>query len=29
MLAEVIRDEPKWHDLFYIERIEIGTESLN
>jgi hypothetical protein len=29
MLAEVIRDEPKWQDLFYIERIEIGTASLN
>jgi hypothetical protein len=28
MLAEV-RDEPNWQDLFYIERIDLGRESLN
>jgi hypothetical protein len=29
MLAEVVRDEPTWQELFYIERIELGSESLN
>ena len=29
MLAEVVRDEPNWQELFYIERIELGGESLN
>ena len=29
MLAEVVRDEPNWGELFYIERIELGSESLN
>jgi hypothetical protein len=29
MLAEVVRDEPNWQELFYIERIELGNESLN
>jgi hypothetical protein len=29
MLAEVVRDEPNWQELFYIERIELGSESLN
>jgi hypothetical protein len=29
MLAEVIRDEPDWLEHFRIERIELGSESLN
>jgi hypothetical protein len=29
MLAEVVRDEPNWQELFYIERIELARESLN
>ena len=29
MLAEVVRDEPNWQELFYIERIELGAESMN
>jgi hypothetical protein len=29
MLAEVIRDEPDWLEQFRIERIELGSESLN
>jgi hypothetical protein len=29
MLAEVVQDEPNWQELFYIERIELGRESLN
>ena len=29
MLAEVVRDEPNWQELFYIECIELGSESLN
>ena len=29
MLAEVVRDEPNWQELFHIERIELGSESLN
>jgi hypothetical protein len=29
MLAEVVRDEPDWQERFYIERIELGSESLN
>jgi hypothetical protein len=29
MLAEVVRDEPNWQELFYIERIELGSESRN
>jgi hypothetical protein len=29
MLAELLGDEPNWHELFYIERIELGRESLN
>ena len=29
MLAEVVRDEPNWQGLFYIERIELSSESLN
>ena len=27
MLAEVVRDEPNWQERFYIERIELGSES--
>jgi hypothetical protein len=29
MLAEVVRDEPNWQELFYIERIELCSESRN
>jgi hypothetical protein len=29
MLAEVVRDESDWRQLFYIERVELGRESLN
>jgi hypothetical protein len=29
MLAEVVRDEPEWVNAFRVERIELGTESLN
>jgi hypothetical protein len=29
MLAEVVRDEPNWQELFSIQRIELGRESLN
>jgi hypothetical protein len=29
MLAEVVRDELNWQELFYIERIELGRESRN
>jgi hypothetical protein len=29
MLAEVVRDDPNWQELFYIERIELGSESRN
>jgi hypothetical protein len=29
MLAEVIRDEPDWLEQLRIERIELGSESLN
>ena len=29
MLAEVVRDEPNWQEQFRIERIELGSESLN
>jgi hypothetical protein len=29
MLAELLRDEPHWQELFYIERIELGAESRN
>ena len=29
MLAEVVQDEPNWQDVFYIERIELGSESRN
>jgi hypothetical protein len=29
MLADIIRDEPHWEDMFRIERIELGRESLN
>jgi hypothetical protein len=29
MLAEVVRDEPDWLEQFRIERIELGSESLN
>jgi hypothetical protein len=26
MLAEVVRDESNWQELFYIERIELSSE---
>jgi hypothetical protein len=29
MLADVVRDEPDWLEQFRIERIELGSESLN
>jgi hypothetical protein len=29
MLEEVVGDEPDWRDGFRIERIELGSESLN
>jgi hypothetical protein len=29
MLAEIVRDEPHWEDVFRIERIELERESLN
>jgi hypothetical protein len=29
MLTDVVRDEPNWQELFYIERIELSRESLN
>jgi hypothetical protein len=29
MVAEVVRDELNWQELFYIERIELGRESQN
>jgi hypothetical protein len=29
MVAELIRDEPSWWGQFRIERIELGSESLN
>jgi hypothetical protein len=29
MLAEVVRDEPEWLEHFRVERIELGSESLN
>jgi hypothetical protein len=29
VLAEIVRDEPHWEDVFRIERIELGRESLN
>ena len=29
MLAEVVRDEPDWLEQFRIERIALGSESLN
>jgi hypothetical protein len=29
MLAEVVRNDPNWQELFYIERIELGSESRN
>ena len=29
MLAEVARDKPDWQERFRIERIGLGTESLN
>jgi hypothetical protein len=29
MLAEIVRDEPHWENVFRIERIELGRESLN
>jgi predicted HTH domain antitoxin len=29
MIAEVLRDEPEWHERLRVERIEIGSDSLN
>jgi hypothetical protein len=29
MIAEVLRDEPEWHEQLRVERIEIGTDSTN
>jgi hypothetical protein len=29
MLAEVVRDEHNSQELFYIERIELGAQSMN
>ena len=29
MLARVLKDEPEWRDLFYIEPIELVTGGLN
>ncbi len=29
MLARVLRDEPDWRDVFYIEPIELVTGGLN
>jgi hypothetical protein len=29
MLERVLRDEPEWRDLFYIEPIELVTGGLN
>jgi hypothetical protein len=29
VLAEVLLDEPEWVEAFRVERIELGSESLN
>jgi uncharacterized protein YjbJ (UPF0337 family) len=29
MLARVLEDEPGWQDVFRIERLELGSDSLN
>jgi hypothetical protein len=29
MLARVLEDEPDWQDVFRIERLELGSDSLN